>query len=66
MTTVLEPAPVETESGGGHEIIHYVCDGEGCDPDVAFCGKDVSDHPYDPPNGPVCIVCHELDCPTCG
>jgi len=39
--------------GGFEELCHLVSED---DPDTAFCGKDVSDYPWNPP-WPVCEAC---------
>lgn len=62
MATALEPAPVETDSGSDDEITHWVCDAHN--PDIAFCGQDVTGHKY-LPGGIDCVVCMELFCPEC-
>lgn len=63
MTIVLE-APKAVTTSAGRDLDHMVC----CDPDTAFCGLDVTDHPW-ADNGPesLCSVCADLDvCPQCG
>jgi hypothetical protein len=40
----------------GEEICHIVTERE---PDLALCGKDVSNYPWNPP-WPMCVVCVDL------
>lgn len=52
-------------------VHHYYCD---CDPNLAFCGQDITDHEDlgdKEPTDPLCPMCKVLDevwayCPRCG
>lgn len=67
MTTTTEVAqhPVAPVT----DTVHLTCGYPACNPDVAYCGLDVSDHVYDNDTDKVCVVCYDLrrrPCPLCG
>lgn len=50
---------------GDSETVHIFCP---CSPDMALCGEDLSDVPFDDGDD-VCVVCADLDrlpCERCG
>lgn len=64
ITTKLEPAPGPAGTDDTGNLDHFYC----CNPDVAYCGADLSDVPeaYFDEHGPtVCVVCADLDNQPC-
>lgn len=52
-------APAETPTDTGDELNHYWCH----NPNVAFCGADLSEHAennFDDNDPSVCVVCRDL------
>ncbi len=60
--------PVADTAESDEALVHLLC----CTPDVALCGKDVSDEPFveDSPDDDVCVDCQLREalgpgCPAC-
>lgn len=61
-----EPQTIESTTFTDLDILHLTC----CDEGIAFCGEDVSQHPWDT-EGELCPLCElvdkeELPCPVPG
>ncbi|GAA3384404.1 hypothetical protein [Streptomyces racemochromogenes] len=59
--TATQPTPTARRtSGSPDELDHLYC----CDPDIALCGTDISDHEDNGADGS-CIVCLDLEDNPC-
>lgn len=57
---MLDTAPAATSSTTGTELFHWYC----CDPNVAYCGTDLTDVP-EVDEGDMCVVCQDLEDAPC-
>lgn len=62
------PILLDSEADDGDNLDHFWC----CDPDVAYCGSDISDateRDFDEDAEDMCVVCYDMQfaiCAKCG